>query len=317
MSPRRSAGVPAWHAVVERLIYVLAWTSIAAILLIFVFIAREAIPLLWQQEELRLIDLVWPRTWRGYASPVAVWQPVGTPPKYNLVPLLIGSIKVTLMAMLLSAPMGLGAAVYLSTYATRRVRELVKPAIELLAGIPSVVLGFFGLMIIADWIHVAFGFKYRLNGFVAAIVLSVTIVPIIFTVCEDALSTVSKGLKEAAVALGARPHQLVTRVMIPAALPGIAAGLVLGLGRAIGETMVVLMASGNAAVIELFDWSTSVRTVTATIASELGEVPRGDEHWKVLFLLGTLLFVVTFVLNGLSTWLVRALTRRLTAEEVA
>lgn len=310
---RRPKGVPAWHGYAERAIALLAYSSIAAIVLIFVFIAREAMPMLWDSEGLRLADLVWPRQWEGYHEPVTVWQPVGKQPKYNIIPLLVGSIKVTVISMLVSAPVGLGAAVYLSIYADKRVREVVKPVIELLAGIPSVVLGFFGLMLVADWVHGTFGFKYRLNGFVAAVVLSVTVIPIIFTVCEDALSSVSPGLMEAATALGARRHQLALRVAIPAALPGIAAAMVLGFGRAIGETMVVLMASGNAAVVELFDWSTSVRTVTATIASELGEVPRGDLHWRILFMLGTLLFAITFALNALAAWVVKVLTRRLTA----
>jgi len=313
MSRRR--GIPRWHGVAEFFIVFLAMAAIAAIILIFTFIAREALPLLWEKTEtLERAHLVVPQLWHGYEEPVAVWQPVGKVPKYNILPLFVGTLKVTVLAMLISAPIGLASAVYLSHYASRRVREVVKPVIELLAGIPSVVLGFFGLMLIATWVHATFGFKYRLNGFVAAIALSVTIIPIIFTICEDALTAVPRPLIEGAIALGARTHQVALRVAIPAALPGIAAAMVLGFGRAIGETIVVLMASGNAAVVDLLDWSASVRTITATIAAELGEVPRGDEHWRVLFLLGSLLFLMTFLLNTFATFTVARLSARLRGE---
>jgi phosphate transport system permease protein len=202
---------------------------------------------------------------------------------------------------------------FVALYAPRAVREVVKPAIELLAGIPSVVLGFFALMVVASWAQATFGFRFRLNAVVAAIGLALTIVPVIFTIAEDAIQSVPKTLTEAALALGARKYQVALRVVLPAAIPGIAAGIVLGFGRAIGETMIVLMASGNAAVMEVFDFSTSVRTVTATIAAELGEVAQGDPHWRVLFLLGVMLFAVTFVLNFLGDLVIQRLRKKLTA----
>jgi phosphate transport system permease protein len=289
---------------------VLAAAAIASIVLIFVFIVREAVPLLWD-ERVHLSDLILPRQWPGYDEAVFVWQPVGKIPKYNLVPLFVGTLKVTVMAMLVSAPIGVACAVYVAHYAPRRLREIVKPTIELLAGIPSVVLGFFGLMLLASWTQDAFGFTYRLNGVVATLALALTVIPIVFTISEDALTAVPRSMIEGALALGARTHQIALRVTIPAAMPGIAAALVLGLGRAIGETMIVLMASGNAAVIDLTDWSTSVRTVTATIAAELGEVPRGDPHWRILFLLGTILFAATFALNAAARIGVRRLVRKL------
>jgi phosphate transport system permease protein len=242
-----------------------------------------------------------------------VWQPVGSPPKYNVAPLFLGSLKVTFLAMLFSIPLGVGCAIFVATYASRRVREIVKPTIELLAGVPSVVLGFFALMFIATWAQEAFGFEFRLNAIVAAIGLALAIVPVIFTIAEDALQSVPKSLSEAALALGARRYQVTLRVVVPAPVPGIAAGIVLGFGRAIGETMIVLMASGNAAMMEPFNLASSVRTVTATIAAELGEVAVGDPHWRVLFLLGVLLFAVTFVLNLLGSIAVRRLQRKLTA----
>ncbi|NVB40295.1 phosphate ABC transporter permease subunit PstC [Pseudenhygromyxa sp. WMMC2535] len=313
----RRRGRPRWHALVEWGIRLLAGAALLAIALIFVFIAREALPLLWSTDaraELRLADLFLPRQWPGYDAPVFVWQPVGPIPKYNLVPLIVGTFKITIMAMLISAPLAIACAVYLAHYSPPRLRELIKPTIEMLAGIPSVVLGFFALSLLADLVSASFGFEYRLNGVVAALALSVTIIPVIFTVSEDALRAVPAAMVEGARALGARRHQIALRVTLPAALPGVAAALVLGFGRAIGETMVVLMASGNAAVVELFDWSTSVRTMTATIAAELGEVPRGTTHWQVLFLVGILLFALTFALNLIAARVVERTRRRLGGE---
>jgi phosphate transport system permease protein len=307
---------PLWHRVAERTIAVFALTAIAAIALIFIFIAREAVPMFWEAEfaeEVEIRDLFFAKEWRGYDEPVFIWQPVGEPAKFNVIPLFVGSLKVTMLAMLMSVPLGIGCAMFIALYAPRAVREVVKPVIELLAGIPSVVLGFFALMVLASWAQATFGFHFRLNAIVAAIGLGLTIVPVIFTISEDAIQSVPKTLTEAALALGARKYQVALRVVLPAALPGIAAGVVLGFGRAIGETMIVLMASGNAAIMEVFDFTTSVRTVTATIAAELGEVAQGDPHWRVLFLLGVMLFGVTFFLNIAGDVFIKRLQKKLTA----
>jgi phosphate transport system permease protein len=307
---------PLWHRIAERMIAVLALAAIAAITLIFVFIAREAAPMFWEADfakEVEIRDLFFAKHWNGYEEPVFVWQPVGEPAKFNVVPLFVGSLKVTFLAMLMSIPLGVGCAMFVALYAPRAVREVVKPLIELLAGIPSVVLGFFALMVVASWAQAAFGFRFRLNAVIAAIGLALTIVPVIFTISEDAIQSVPKTMRDAALALGARRYQVAVRIVLPAALPGIAAGVVLGFGRAIGETMIVLMASGNAAVMELSDFTTSVRTVTATIAAELGEVAQGDPHWRVLFLLGVMLFAVTFVLNLIGDVIIQRLQKKLTA----
>lgn len=321
MSDRPRLGgfkTPLSHRLAERLIALLAFVAIAAIVLIFAFIVKEALPLFWDREALEEIGglsaLFSPREWRGYDEAVYVWQPVGAQPKLNMVPLFVGTLKVTLLTMVISVPVGVGAAIYVSQYAPRWLRELIKPAIELLAAIPSVVLGFFALMVLASWLKSWFGFDYRLNATVAAAGMSLAVIPMIFTISEDALSSVPDTLKRAAMALGARKWQTTLRVVLPASLPGIAAAVILGFGRAIGETMIVLMASGNAAVMALFDPSSSVRTVTATIAAELGEVARGDAHWRVLFLLGALLFIVTFAVNRTGAILVDRLHRHLTAE---
>jgi phosphate transport system permease protein len=308
---------PLSHRIAERAIHVMAFAAIAAILLIFVFIAKEALPLFWEadaQDEIGgLSALFAPRAWTGHDEAVYLWQPAGTIRKLNLVPLFLGTLRVTLLSMMISVPIALAAAIYVSQYASKRARELLKPAIELLASIPSVVLGFFALVVLATVIQDMFGLTYRLNALVAAVGLSLAVIPLVFTISEDALRAVPADLQAAALALGARKHQVVTRVVLPAALPGIAASVILGFGRAVGETMVVLMASGNAAVMALFSPGSSARTVTATIASELGEATQGDAHWRVLFLLGTILFIVTFGLNRVGAAVVDRLHRRLTA----
>ena len=308
---------PLTDRIAEAIIRVLAFTAVAAIVLIFVFIAKEALPLFWEHDAQGEIGglsaLALPRVWPGHDTATYLWQPVGDIPKMNVVPLFLGTLRVTVLAMLIAVPLAILAAIYVSQYAPRRAREILKPAIELLASIPSVVLGFFSLIVVATLVQDVFGLTYRLNALVAAIGLSLAVIPLVFTIAEDALRAVPKELEAAALALGARKHQVVMRVVVPAALPGIAAAVILGLGRAIGETMVVLMASGNAAVMDVFSPGASARTVTATIASELGEVTQGDAHWRVLFLLGAVLFVVTFILNRLGAIIVERLHQHLTA----
>jgi phosphate transport system permease protein len=251
-----------------------------------------------------------PRQWHGYDEPEFIWQPVSEIPKYNIVPLVIGSLKATLVALLVSVPLGVGAAIYVSQLARPRWREIIKPTIELLSGIPSVVLGFFALIVMASVLQAVFGYHSRLNAFVAGIALGLTVIPVIFTISEDALTSVPKGFSQAALALGAAPWQVAWQIVLPAALPGVFAACVLGFGRAIGETMVVLMASGNATIVSasIFD---SCRTITATIAAELAEVVFGGDHYRILFLLGTLLFTVTFVTNLVGDVVVHRLKGKL------
>jgi phosphate transport system permease protein len=217
-------------------------------------------------------------------------------PKYNLVPLVIGSLKVTAVALLFAVPLALGAALYISQLARPRWREVLKPVIELLAGIPSVVLGFFALIVMASVLQNVFGYASRLNALCAGIALGFSVIPVVFSIAEDALTSVPRSYVQAALALGASPWKAAWEVVLPAALPGIFAAVALGFGRAIGETMIVLMASGNASIVSasLLD---STRTITATIAAELGEVVFGGAHYRMLFLIGVLLFIVTFVTN--------------------
>jgi phosphate transport system permease protein len=272
----------------ETLILGFASIAIAIIFLIFVYIGREAIPLLWESSEGASISATF--------QPPVQWQPVSTTPRYNVIPLLLGTLKVTLIAMLIGAPLALAAAVYTSEFAPLRLREWIKPGIELLAGIPSVVMGFFALIVLASWLQSQFGLAFRLNALNAGIALALAIIPIIFTVSEDALNAVPQRYREASLALGASRIQTAVRVVVPAAMPGIGASMILGFGRAIGETMIVLMASGNAALLSLSPLD-STRTLSATIAAELGEVVVGGGHYRILFFLGTLLFVLTSFLN--------------------
>src|SRR5215468_1337628 len=240
--------------------------------------------------------LLRPHQWSGYDSPQFIWQPVSTIPKYNIVPLIIGSLKVTIVALVFAVPVALAAAIYVSQLARPRFRELAKPIIELLAGIPSVVLGFFALMVMATVLQRITGSQSRLNALCAGIALGFSVIPVVFSIAEDALTSVPRSYVQAALALGASRWKAAWQVVLPAALPGIFAATALGFGRAIGETMIVLMASGNASIVSanIFD---SARTITATIAAEMGEVVVGGGHYRLLFLIGILLFVVTFLTN--------------------
>ena len=254
--------------------------------------------------------LIHPRQWVGYDKPEYIWQPVSEIPKYNIVPLFIGSLKATLVALLFAVPLGVGAAIYVSQLAAPRFREIIKPTIELLAGIPSVVLGFFALLVLASVLQGMFHYQSRLNAYVAGIALGLTVIPVVFTISEDALTSVPRGYGQAALALGAAPWQVAWQIVLPAALPGVFAACVLGFGRAIGETLIVLMASGNASIMSasIFD---SCRTITATIAAELAEVVFGGDHYRILFLLGAMLFAVTFATNLIGDVVVHRLKRRL------
>ena len=240
--------------------------------------------------------LLRPHRWNDYSRPEYIWQPVSQIPKYNIVPLIIGSLKVTIIALMFAVPMALGAAVYVSQLARPRVREITKPVIELLAGIPSVVLGFFALIVMATVLQWGFGYPSRLNALCAGIALGISVIPVVFSIAEDALTSVPRSYLQAALALGASKWKAASQVVLPAALPGIFAAIALGFGRAIGETMIVLMASGNASIVS---WSMldSTRTITATIAAELGEVVFGSSHYRILFLIGVMLFAVTFLTN--------------------
>jgi phosphate transport system permease protein len=225
------------------------------------------------------------------------WLPTATPsPLFGALPLIYGTLLVSLFALIIAVPLGLGVAIYLSELATERQRKIMKPIIELLAGIPSVVYGFFGLVVLAPLIQKTFNLPSGETALTGSVLLAIMALPTIISVAEDAMRNTPRAMKEASLALGATHWQTIYRVIIPYSKSGIMAAIVLGIGRAIGETMAVLMVTGNAAIIphSLFD---SVRTIPATIAAELGEAPAGGAHYQSLFLLGCILFVITMLIS--------------------
>jgi len=225
------------------------------------------------------------------------WFPTATPSaQFGLMPLLLGTLWVSLGAILLALPFGIAVAIYLAELASNRVRKILKPLIELLAGIPSVVYGFFGLIVIVPLIRNLFNLPVGETALAGSIVLAIMALPTIITVAEDALRTTPIAMKESSLALGATHWQTIFRVVIPYASSGILAAIILGIGRAIGETMAVLMVTGNAAVIP-HTLAEPVRTIPATIAAELGEASAGSVQYQALFMLGAILFVLTLVIS--------------------
>ena len=242
------------------------------------------------------------KTWSTFLT--TEWVPVSENPRFGLLALLLGTLKVTIIAMLFAAPIAIFAALYTSTFASKRAKEIIKPIIELLAAFPSVVIGFFALIVLATFFQDIFGYETRLNGFVGGVAMALAAIPIIYTIAEDALSSVPKTYTEASLALGASKWQTAFFVTLPAAVPGIFAAILLGIGRVFGETMIALMATGNAALCTANPFD-SVRTFAATIGSEMAETVFGDTHYSVLFFIGSLLFIFSFGLNALAEFYVK------------
>jgi len=310
VGPARGRRRGRWKEVfIETFLRLNGFIAIAAIALIFIFLFKEGIQAFRtipaahfiQGQELDFDDV--PQT-------VRLWQPVGQNPKYSLIPLFLGSFLVALPATLIATIFGVACGIYLAEIAGKRTREVIKPAIELLAGVPSVVIGFFCLATLATLVQDTLGTIFRLNAMVGAIGVSLVIVPVIATMTDDALRAVPAYLREGAHALGANRWETITRVIVPAGASGLVAAILLGMGRALGETMIVLMATGNAAQVTFSPFD-SVRTMTATIAAELGAVPQGGEQYRALFLVGSLLFLMTFVINLVAEVAVARMRRRL------
>jgi phosphate transport system permease protein len=302
-----------WDLLVEVAVTGAGVAGIVLLLLMIVFVVREALPLLTdplQREQASLSKLLLPQPWREGQPPALLWNPTSKVPKVSLWPLIIGTVKVTSVALAIAAPAGIAAALFTSEFAPARLRTWVKPTIELLAGIPSVVLGSFALMTLATVLQSTFGFDFRLNALVAGLAMALAIVPVIYTLADDALRAVPHSYREAALALGATRWETASRVVLPAAAPGVLGALVLGVGRAVGETMIVLMASGNAAMVSA-NLAEPTRTLSATIAAEMGEVVMGSTHASLLFLLGAILFLFNLVLNVTAgAWVRGRLARR-------
>jgi phosphate transport system permease protein len=313
----------------EKVIKAVAFLSIAVVILIFIFVFREAFPIFSMDKKTAVSSEMLVQESYGSEGTVNAldkaadnqvdnsnkkqtaidkpsatllsntWMPVSDNPRFGLWPLFLGTLKVTLIALLFAAPISILAAIYTSMFAKPRIREVIKPVIELLAGFPSVVIGFFALMVMATVLQNIFGYASRLNAFVGGIAMGLAAIPIIYTLTEDALTAIPKTFIEASLGLGASRRQTAFYVILPAAVPGIFAAVVLGLGRIFGETMIALMATGNAAMISMNPFD-SVRTLSATIGAEMAEVVFGDTHYNVLFLIGSLLFIFTFALNALA-----------------
>lgn len=272
-----------------------ASTSILIVILIFVFLGKEAFPFFTKANLLDLFGTNW--------NPVSFGSP-----EFGILPLLAGSLLVTFLAILIAVPLGLITAVYISEFSKNAEREILKPFIELLAGIPSVVLGFFGLVVLAPLVKQVFGLSTGTSALTASLLLALMALPTIITLAEDAIKSVPFSYREASLAMGATKLQTAWNVTVPAAMSGILSGIMLGIGRVIGETMAVLMVSGNSPVLTVNPLST-VRTMTATIAAEMGEVQFGEIHYNVLFVIGIVLLLFTFTLVQISQRLLRGQIR--------
>ena len=271
---------------IEQLIRLMGVSAIAFVAIIFLFLIKEGTPAL---AEVPLSNLMGQK-----------WYP--TFDIYGLLPLILGSLLVTLGAIAISLPLGLATAIFIGEIAPEWVREVLKPAIEIIAGIPSVVLGFIGIQLVSPFVRDFLGAPTGLTALTGVLLLAYMALPTIISIAEDALDAVPLSYRNAAYALGATQWQTIWRVVLPAARPGVITAVMLGVGRAIGETMTVMMVAGNAArmPLGLDALFRPVRTMTATIAAEMGEVARGSTHYHVLFIVGLALFIVTFLINLLA-----------------
>lgn len=280
-------------------LFLVTGTSVLAVLLIFYFIIQQAWPFLAEHNILEIF------THSG-------WYPEREQAEFGVLPLIVGSLYVTTCAMLIAGPLGLITACFLSDIVAFRIRQVIKPVIELLAAIPSVAYGFFAVMVFAPFLQHEAGLRTGTNILNVSIILAIMALPTIISVAEDALMAVGRDMREASYALGATRSETIVRTAMPAAHNGILAGIVLGVMRAIGETMLVWMASGNAAQIPhpWWDIAQSVRTITATIAVEMGETEKGSDHFHMLFVLGLLLLLFTFVLNLITEFFLKRVKKQ-------
>lgn len=269
--------------IIKGLLLLVACVTLLILGLIVISLFREGLPIF---REVSLSGFLFGRE----------WYPTYDPPEYGIWPLIVGSLVVTLFSSLIAVPLGVLSAVFIAEIAPVSIREILKSAIELLAGLPSVVLGFFGMVILAPWLQETFDLPTGLNIANASLMLAIMAIPTISSISEDALYAVPKEFKEASYALGATRLETISRVIVPAALSGITSAVILGMARAMGETMVVLMVAGGAAAVpeSLFD---PVRPMPASIAAEMGEAPYGSCHYHALYATGIVLFFVTLLFN--------------------
>lgn len=271
------------NPVITGVIKICGYSSILFVTLILLFLLREGLPALGDVSLSNLFSSIWYPI-EGY---------------FGLLPLIGGSLLVTIGAMLIALPFGIGTAVYLSEIAPNWMKEILKPVVEILAGIPSVVLGFIGILVLVPFLRKTLNLPTGLTAFTGAILLGLIAIPTIVSIAEDALNNVPPAYRQAGLALGATRWQTIWGVTLPAAKSGVLTAVMLGIGRALGETMAVMMVTGNAPVLP-DKWNSlflPVRTMTATIASEMGEVATGSQHYQVLFFIGILLFLLSLIIN--------------------
>ncbi|MGZ6347166.1 MAG: phosphate ABC transporter permease subunit PstC [Anaerolineales bacterium] len=271
------------ETIITAVVKTCGYSAVVFVILIFFFLLREGLPAL---VEVKLGDLLTTR-----------WYPIEN--HFGILPLITGSLVVTVGAMLIAIPFGIGTAVFLAEIAPRWMREILKPLVELLGGIPSVVLGFLGILLLSPFLRVFLNLPTGLTALAGALLLGAIAIPTTVSIAEDALDSVPQGYREGALALGATKWQTIWRVTFPAARSGVLTALMLGIGRTIGETIAVMMVTGNAPVmaVKLASIISPVRTMTATIAAEMGEVANGSTHYHVLFLIGLVLFLISLAVN--------------------
>ncbi|WEU41112.1 MAG: phosphate ABC transporter permease subunit PstC [Candidatus Odinarchaeum yellowstonii] len=287
-----------YEKVIEKVVFLAGISTIVLVALIVSYLLYESIPFFMKNN---ILDFLFGTVWNP-ASP--------NKPSYGIVPLVYGSLLVTSLALIIDVPLGLASAIYISYVASKKEREILKPLIELLAGIPSVIYGFFALVILASVLQNFLNLEYRLNAFNGAIIIAVMALPTIISISEDSITFVPKSYYEAALALGSSKWESIIKVIVPSAKSGIIASIMLGFGRAIGETMAVIMATGNSPQI-LFNIFAPIQTLTSPPALEMGEVAFGSEHYHALFAVCLVLFLITLAINLLSGLLTTSLQHKI------
>ena len=277
------------ETIIKILFLFLALASISALAFIVIFLFKESLPIF---KKVSLKAFLFGKE----------WYPTDEPPAFGILSLIIGSLLVTFLSSLIAIPLGVLSAIYISELARPFIKEILKPVIELLAALPSVVIGLFGMTVIAPFLQKMFNLSTGLNAFNAALMLALMSIPTITSISEDAIHSVPSELREASFALGATKWETIYHVVIPAALSGIGTAIILGIARALGETMVVLMVAGGAAWIpeSIFD---PVRPMPAAIAAEMGEAPVGSDHYHALFAIGLVLFFFTLIFNLIAYYI--------------
>ncbi len=307
--PPRTRRFPQTHAtaqsrerkekVIKTVWFLTALSAILAIFFILLFLLRDSLPIFQQTGIIQFLT-------------GTTWYPSGSPPEYGIFVLIVGTVLVTLGAMVFAVPLSIGCAIYIAELAPLWAKNILKPAIELLAGIPSVVYGFFGLIVLTDVIRTTFDIPTGETWLAGSILLGIMALPTIISISEDAISMVPREYKEGSLAIGATRWQTISRVLIPSALSGITAAVILGFGRAIGETMAVLMVTGNAAIIPEPIWNilSPVRTLTGTLGIEMGEVAVGSDHYAALFGIAVVLLAITLIINTVAVVILTNIRQR-------